>query len=111
MIMTETNESYTLPQAIREAQRCLNCKVPSCKKGCPISNEIPDWISQMAKGNFGNAMRIINERSNLPAVCGRVCAHERQCEGHCVLAKKGEAINIGKLERFCLLYTTEAADE
>ncbi|MBD5298476.1 MAG: NAD(P)-dependent oxidoreductase [Bacteroides sp.] len=108
MIMTETNESYTLPQAIREAQRCLNCKVPSCKKGCPISNEIPDWISQMAKGNFGNAMRIINERSNLPAVCGRVCAHERQCEGHCVLAKKGEAINIGKLERFVADFDSEA---
>lgn len=96
----EVNESYSLPEAIREAQRCLHCKVPSCKKGCPISNDIPDWISQLAKGNLGNAMHIINNRSNLPAVCGRVCAHEKQCEGHCVLAKKGEHINIGKLERF-----------
>ena len=106
--MTETNESYTLPEAIREAQRCLHCKVPSCKKGCPIANEIPDWIGEMAKGNFGNAMRIINERSNLPAVCGRVCAHERQCEGHCVLAKKGEHINIGKLERFVADFDSDA---
>ena len=97
---TESNESYTLPEAVREAQRCLHCKVPGCKKGCPISNDIPDWISELAKGNFGNAMRIINGRSNLPAVCGRVCGHERQCEGNCVLAKKGEHINIGKLERF-----------
>lgn len=106
--MTETNESYSLPEAIREAQRCLHCKVPSCKKGCPIANEIPDWIGQLAKGNFGNAMRIINERSNLPAVCGRVCAHERQCEGHCVLAKKGEHINIGKLERFVADFDSDA---
>lgn len=96
----EVNESYTLPEAIREAQRCLHCKVPSCKKGCPISNDIPDWIAELARGNFGNAMSIINSRSNLPAVCGRVCGHERQCEGNCVLGKKGQHINIGKLERF-----------
>jgi glutamate synthase (NADPH/NADH) small chain len=96
----EVSESYTLPEAIREAQRCLNCKVPGCKKGCPISNDIPDWISELSKGNFGNAMSIINNRSNLPAVCSRVCAHERQCEGNCVLGKKGQHINIGKLERF-----------
>jgi len=96
----EASESYTLAEAVREAQRCLHCKVPGCKKGCPISNDIPDWIGELAKGNFGNAMRIINERSNLPAVCGRVCGHERQCEGNCVLEKKGRHINIGKLERF-----------
>lgn len=96
----EVNESYTLPEAIREAQRCLHCKVPVCRKGCPIGNDIPEWIGELAKGNFGNAMAIINKRSNLPAVCGRVCAHERQCEGNCVLGKKGAHINIGKLERF-----------
>ncbi len=99
-IFKEVNDSYTLSEAVKEAQRCLNCKVPSCKKGCPISNDIPDWIAQLAKGNFGNAMHIINSRSNLPAVCGRVCGHERQCEGNCVLGKKGNRINIGKLERF-----------
>ena len=93
-------EHYTMQQAIAEAKRCLNCKVPQCKKGCPISNEIPSWIHELSKGNLGNAMAIINTRSNLPAVCGRVCAHERQCEGNCVLNKKGAHINIGKLERF-----------
>ena len=96
----EVSQNYTVSEAIREAQRCLNCKVPQCRKGCPINNEIPDWISQLAKGNFGNAIEIIRHRSNLPAVCGRVCARERQCEGHCILNKTGTHIEIGKLERF-----------
>lgn len=105
----EVAESFTLPEAIREAQRCLHCKVPGCKKGCPISNDIPDWIAELAKGNFGNAMSIINNRSNLPAVCSRVCGVERQCEGGCVLAKKGEAVHIAKLERFVADFDSEAA--
>ena len=96
----EINESYTMAEAIKEAQRCLHCKVPQCKKGCPISNDIPDWIHELKKGNLGNAISIIRAKSNLPAVCGRVCAHEKQCEGSCVLGKKGQAVNIGKLERF-----------
>lgn len=104
----EVNESYTLPEAIREAQRCLHCKVPACKKGCPISNDIPEWIAELAKGNFGNAMGIINSRSNLPSVCGRVCGHELQCEGNCVLGKKGRHINIGKLERFVADFDSDA---
>lgn len=89
-----------MSEAIAEAKRCLNCKVPQCKKGCPVSNDIPDWIHELSMGNLGNAMAIINAKSNLPAVCGRVCARERQCEGNCVLGKKGAHINIGKLERF-----------
>ncbi|MDE6286773.1 MAG: FAD-dependent oxidoreductase, partial [Muribaculaceae bacterium] len=89
-----------MAEAIREAKRCLGCKVPQCRKGCPVENDIPAWIHELSMGNMGNAMAIINLRSNLPAVCGRVCAHERQCEGHCVLGKKGEHINIGRLERF-----------
>ncbi|MBP3259469.1 MAG: NAD(P)-dependent oxidoreductase [Prevotella sp.] len=96
----EINESYTMAEAIREAQRCLHCKVPLCKKGCPIGNDIPDWIHELKKGNMGNAISIIRAKSNLPAVCGRVCAHEKQCEGSCVLGKKGQPVNIGKLERF-----------
>ncbi len=104
----EVSENYTLPEAIREAQRCLHCKVPGCKKGCPISNDIPLWIAELAKGNFGNAMSIINSRSNLPAVCSRVCGHERQCEGSCVLQKKGNHINIGKLERFIADFDSDA---
>lgn len=104
----EVSENYTLAEAIREAQRCLHCKVPGCQKGCPISNRIPEWIAELSKGNFGNAMQIINSRSNLPAVCGRVCGHERQCEGNCVLAKKGKAVHIGKLERFVADFDSEA---
>lgn len=96
----EINESYTMAEAIKEAQRCLHCKVPLCKKGCPIGNDIPDWIHELKKGNMGNAISIIRAKSNLPAVCGRVCAHEKQCEGSCVLGKKGQPVNIGKLERF-----------
>ncbi|MDE7413954.1 MAG: NAD(P)-dependent oxidoreductase [Muribaculaceae bacterium] len=104
----EVNKSYTVAEAIREAQRCLLCKVPQCQKGCPVSNKIPEWIAELGKGNFGNAIKIIRERSNLPAVCGRVCAKERQCEGHCILNKKGEHIHIGKLERFVADFDADA---
>lgn len=97
---SETNESFTMLEAINEAKRCLHCKVPQCSKGCPISQDIPDWIHELSMGNLGNAMHIINGKSNLPAVCGRVCPHERQCEGHCVLGKKERPVAIGKLERF-----------
>lgn len=90
----------TMLEAITEAKRCLRCKVPQCKKGCPISNDIPDWIHELSMGNLGNAMAIINAKSNLPAVCGRVCAHERQCEGNCVLGKKDRCVSIGRLEQF-----------
>ncbi len=95
-----------MAEAIAEAKRCLNCKVPQCKKGCPVGNDIPDWIHELSMGNLGNAMSIINAKSNLPAVCGRVCAHERQCEGHCVLGKKGAHINIGRLEQFVADFDT-----
>lgn len=104
----EVSGNYTLPEAIREAQRCLLCKVAACQKGCPIGNKMPEWIAELAKGNFGNAMAIINTRSNLPAVCSRVCAHERQCEGHCVLGKKDSPIHVGKLERFVADFDSEA---
>lgn len=95
-----------MAEAINEAKRCLNCKVPQCRKGCPVDQNIPDWIHELSMGNLGNAMASINEHSNLPAVCGRVCAHERQCEGHCILSKKGEHINIGKLEQFIADFDT-----
>lgn len=107
----EVSQNYTLREAIAEAQRCLGCKVPQCKKGCPVENDIPEWISHLRKGNIGNAIETIRKRSNLPAVCGRVCAHERQCEGHCVLAKKGEAVHIGKLERFVADFDFDAGLE
>lgn len=106
-VFREINESYTLQEAIAEAKRCLNCKNPSCKKGCPIENHIPEFIHELSKGNMGNAMAIINEKSNLPAICGRVCPHEKQCQGHCVLYPKGKGIEIGKLERFVADFDTE----
>lgn len=106
-VFREINESYTLQEAIAEAKRCLNCKNPSCKKECPIENHIPEFIHELSKGNMGNAMAIINEKSNLPAICGRVCPHEKQCQGHCVLYSKGKGIEIGKLERFVADFDTE----
>lgn len=105
--ITDADNGYTMLEAIEEAKRCLNCKVPQCKKGCPINNAIPDWIYELSMGNIGNAMTIINAKSNLPAVCGRVCAHERQCEGACILEKKSKHINIGKLERFIADFDSE----
>lgn len=88
-----------LQDAIKEANRCLNCRVPQCQKGCPIENDIPEFISALAGGDLGNARRILARKTNLPAVCGRVCAHEKQCEGNCVLNKTGKPIQIGMLEK------------
>ncbi len=93
-------KGFTLKEAIHEAKRCLNCTKPLCRMGCPIENEIPAFIKELANGNIGQASAVIARRSNLPAVCGRVCPHEKQCEGACILGKKGEGIKIGKLERF-----------
>ena len=87
-------------EAKAEASRCLNCKNPRCVSKCPVSISIPDFIAQVKEGNFAEAAKIISKSSALPAVCGRVCPQENQCEGQCVLGIKGEAIAIGKLERF-----------
>lgn len=91
---------FTLREAIIEAKRCLHCSKPRCRTGCPIENEIPDFIEAMAHGNLGSASTIIAKHSNLPAVCGRVCPHEKQCEGSCILNKQGKGIKVGKIERF-----------
>ena len=96
----EINEGYSAKEAIAEAKRCLNCKKPACVAGCPIEHDIPGFIFQLSTGNIGNALQIINQRSNLPSICGRVCPHEKQCEGHCILNKKDNPIRVGKLERF-----------
>lgn len=94
-------------EAIAEARRCLNCPKPLCRTGCPIENDIPGFIQALSKGNIGDARDILALRSNLPAVCGRVCPHEKQCEAHCVLMKKGQGIAIGKLERFVADFDAE----
>lgn len=91
---------YTKEQAIDEAQRCLNCKTKPCMTGCPVMVHIPEFISEVAKGNFEEAYQIIAATSALPAVCGRVCPQENQCEKYCVRGKKGESVAIGRLERF-----------
>jgi len=96
----EINTGYKAKEAIEEAKRCLNCKNPLCMQGCPIEHNIPGFVNQLSMGNIGAAMQIINEKSNLPAICGRVCPHEMQCEGHCILNKKGNPVRVGKLERF-----------
>ena len=87
-------------EAIKEARRCLNCARPTCRTGCPIENNIPEFIRALGEGNIGLAYETISERSNLPAICGRVCPHERQCEAHCILTKKQYGIEIGSLEMF-----------
>lgn len=90
----------TTAEAIREARRCLDCARPSCVGGCPIEINIPEFIRALAGGNIGIAYETITESSNLPAICGRVCPHERQCEARCLLAKKQCGIEIGSLESF-----------
>ncbi|MBQ8540346.1 MAG: NADPH-dependent glutamate synthase [Clostridia bacterium] len=91
---------YTEEMAIDEAQRCLNCKNKPCVSGCPVKINIPEFIAEVAKGNFESAYEIISKSSSLPAVCGRVCPQESQCESKCVRGIKGEAVAIGRLERF-----------
>ncbi len=91
---------YSEEQAIDEAQRCLHCKNKPCVSGCPVNIFIPDFIQEVAKGNFEEAYQIIVKSSSLPAVCGRVCPQESQCESKCVRGVKGEPVAIGRLERF-----------
>ncbi len=91
---------YNMEEAMQEAQRCLNCKNARCVKGCPVSINIPAFVSEVKAGNIEKAAEIIAESSALPAVCGRVCPQENQCEGQCVRGIKGDAVSIGKLERF-----------
>lgn len=91
---------YTAEEAMEEADRCLQCKNPGCVGSCPVSINIPAFIKEIKEGNFAQAYKIISSSSALPAVCGRVCPQETQCEGSCILGKKGDPIAIGKLERF-----------
>lgn len=88
-----------LLEAITEANRCLKCKNPLCKTGCPISTDIPEFVFELSRGNIGEANKIISRKNSLSAICGRVCAHELQCQGHCILNKTGNPIQVGKLEK------------
>ena len=98
---------YNVEEAQLEASRCLNCKNPRCVGACPVSVKISQFISEVAAGNFTRAAEIIAEDSSLPAVCGRVCPQETQCEGSCILGIKGEPVAIGKLERFVADWSRE----
>ena len=91
---------YNKEEAMEEASRCLNCKNARCITGCPVNINIPAFIAEVKEGNFEKASQVIGESSALPAVCGRVCPQESQCEGKCILGIKGEPVSIGKLERF-----------
>lgn len=98
---------YNIEEAKEEASRCLKCKNPQCQKGCPVSIDIPSFIKEVEDGNIEEAAKIIGRSSALPAVCGRVCPQESQCEGKCIRGIKGEPISIGKLERFVADWSRE----
>jgi len=103
----EVSYGYNEEEAQAEASRCINCKNPRCVANCPVSIKIPQFIQQVTLGNYTEAARIIAEDNSLPAVCGRVCPQEVQCEGACILGIKGEPIAIGKLERFVADWSRE----
>jgi len=96
----EVPYGYSPEEAVEEAKRCLTCKKPGCVKGCPVNINIPGFIGQIALGNFWEAMKVMKQTNTLPAICGRVCPQESQCEGQCVLGKKNEPVAVGNLERF-----------
>ncbi len=98
---------YNVEEAQLEATRCLNCKNPRCVGACPVNVKIPEFIAQVAAGDFAQAAKIIAQDSSLPSVCGRVCPQETQCEGSCILGIKGESVAIGKLERFVADWSRE----
>ena len=98
---------YNKEEAMEEATRCLNCKNAKCIQGCPVSINIPAFIHQVKEGNIEEAYKIIGKSSALPAICGRVCPQESQCEGKCIRGIKGEPVSIGKLERFVADYALE----
>ena len=107
----EVNLGITAEQAMEEAKRCLDCVNPTCMLGCPVGISIPAFIKNIERGEFLEAARVIKETSALPAVCGRVCPQEKQCEGVCIhLKMKKEAVAIGHLERFAADYERESGN-
>ena len=101
---------YTAEMAVDEAKRCLACADPACRTGCPVQVRIPEFIAKVAAGDFDTAYEIIASTNSLPAVCGRVCPQEKQCEGKCVRGKNGEGVGIGRLERFVADYHMSKKD-
>jgi len=103
----EVSFTYTPEEAVKEAERCLTCKKPLCIHGCPVEVDIPEFIEMIRRWDFDAAADIIKRRNNLPAICGRVCPQETQCEKYCTAGKTGEAVAIGRLERFAADYGSE----
>ncbi len=101
---------YTPEEAVEEASRCLSCKNPPCREGCPVEVEIPQFIRLIKEGNFLEACYTIKQKNALPAVCGRVCPQENQCEARCIVGKKGDPVAIGNLERFAADYEAEKGE-
>lgn len=106
----EVARGYTEDMAIEEAKRCLHCKQRFCVAGCPVNVPIPEFIEEVAKGDFEKAYEVITSENALPAICGRVCPQENQCEGKCIRGKKGESVAIGRLERFVADYVMSHTD-
>lgn len=100
----EVAQGYTLEMAQEEAMRCVQCKNKPCMDGCPVSVKIPEFIHLITEGDIEAAYQKISETNNLPAICGRVCPQENQCEGVCTRGRKGEPVAIGRLERFVADY-------
>jgi glutamate synthase (NADPH/NADH) small chain len=103
----EVPYGYNEAEAIQEAKRCIMCKNPTCIAGCPVEIDVPAFIKAIADGDFKGSIRKLKEKNVLPAVCGRVCPQEGQCEKVCVLAKKFEPVAIGRLERFAADWEAE----
>ena len=101
---------YTADIALKEASRCIQCKKPTCIEGCPVDVAIPDFLKLIAEGHFIEAAWKLKETNALPAVCGRVCPQEDQCEKLCVLGKKGEPVAVGRLERFAADFERESGN-
>lgn len=106
----EVAMGYTEEMAMEEASRCLNCKHKPCVSGCPVNVRIPEFVAKVAEGKFEEAYEIITSTNSLPAISGRVCPQENQCEGKCVRGIKGESVSIGRLERFCADYHMKHSD-
>ncbi|MDR1523588.1 MAG: NADPH-dependent glutamate synthase [Endomicrobium sp.] len=107
----EVNRGYSKTEMLLEAKRCLQCKVPMCVKGCPVEIYIPVFIECLLEDKPKDALKILNQKTSLPAVCGRVCPQENQCEKNCILGMKGESVSIGNLERYAADATANSEDE
>ena len=107
----EVTRGFSVEEALNEASRCLHCKNPRCVEACPVRIQIPEFIAKVKESDFAGAADVIAQDSSLPAICGRVCPQENQCEGRCVLGIKSKSVAIGMLERFVADWSREEGYE